>query len=117
MANEDKETLWKTCVEKRKKVRGHWEGGVVLLAIHVCLVRAEKEKKYSLSPTGMDANQCLRTEGDAQWGELLEQVISKAYEYGLDSQTVLDNRLSSQPTIRLPMGSPRHRRQIYSFPI
>ena len=33
----------------------------------------------------------LRTEDDAQWGELFEQVISKAYDYSLDSQTVLDN--------------------------
>ena len=53
---EDKETIWKTFVEKWKKVRGHWEGGVVLLVIHVCLVRAEKEKEYSLSPTGMTIN-------------------------------------------------------------
>ena len=51
-------THWKTCVEKWKKVRGHWGGGVVFkfLAIHVCLVRAENEKGYSLLTTGMPIN-------------------------------------------------------------
>ena len=52
----------------------------------------------------------LRTEDDAQWGELLEQVISKAYDYGLDSQTVLDNItafISAKQTLTSGISSTR----------
>ena len=51
-----------------------------------------------------------RTEDDAQWGELLEQVISKAYDYGLDSQTVLDNItafISAKQTLTSGISSTR----------
>jgi hypothetical protein len=44
--NEDKETIWKTCVEKWKKVRGHWEGGVVLLGVpFTCVLSMLKKRK------------------------------------------------------------------------
>lgn len=66
-----------------------------------------------------DANQWgLRTEDDAQWGELLEQVISKAYDYGLDSQTVLDNITTFISANQTPTsGTSSTRGRITHFPI
>ena len=56
--NEDKETIWKTCVEKWKKVRGHWEGGVVLLGVPFTYVLfVLRKKEYTdCRPTGMPIN-------------------------------------------------------------
>ena len=52
--NEDKEAIWKTCVEKWKKVRGHWEGGVVLLGVPFTYVLSmlRKRKNTDCCPQG-----------------------------------------------------------------